>query len=330
MVMISIIVPVYNVRSYLLDCVESLLSQKYKDYEILLIDDGSDDGSGKICDEYILKNKSITVIHQKNGGLSAARNTGIKIAQGKYLTFIDSDDYVSENYLKVLIDGITNSKSDISSCGFQRFEDNEKVQDEFGTKEKGNLYITDGKKACLDLYTYHSKIPMTAWAKLIKRELFNGIEFPPGKLHEDVVVTPRLLYSASKVAFIDSALYYYRQRTGSIMNQDFSIRRFDSVEGTEANIKWLLERGASKEIIKAATRCKEKELNINVLTAYKMNKSSQIPRKYKRSEVRAILRLKRLVSDEVFEWYMNQFHPEIAHVYSYILRLKKIGIRKQR
>lgn len=222
MVQLSVIVPVYNVDIYLKRCVDSILEQTFEEFEVILVDDGSLDNSSEICNKYSESDKRVKVIHKKNGGLSSARNAGLNIAKGKYIAFIDSDDYVSKDMFKTMINLALSNNYDIVSCGFRRFYEsrcNESVC-------KGAIYKYSNIEA-LDNYlleydNVNRKIDTVVWNKIYKRELFNDITFPEGKIYEDGYVTYKLLYKASNIAHIDDELYYYFQRQDSISNLGFS------------------------------------------------------------------------------------------------------------
>lgn len=227
--LISIIIPVYNVEGYVDYCIKSVINQTYKDLEIILIDDGSKDNSGKICDEWNLKDQRIIVIHKKNGGLSDARNTGIEIATGKYITFIDSDDYILPNYIQYLYNLITLYNADISVCQFLNVDEHNIVKKEMNDVAE---YVVKGNEACMREYLTGTTIDTVAWRKLYKTELFNsGIRYPVGKYHEDVWTTYRIIAECDIIAIGDQALYAYRNRSGSIINSEFSPKHLDSIYG---------------------------------------------------------------------------------------------------
>ena len=207
--LISVVVPVYNVIDYLDECINSILSQSYQKIEVILIDDGSTDGCSRKCDEY--KNNKIRVIHQKNAGLSAARNKGLSVAKGKYICFIDSDDYILPNYLEKLYGAIVNNNSDISVCGF-----NDTIP------EADSM---DGEKATINLLIKQENIDILAWNKLYKRSLFvdNDITYPEKKIHEDNLTTYKLYSHSRRVSYINESLYYYRTRNSSITKQSKEI-----------------------------------------------------------------------------------------------------------
>ena len=214
MPVISIIVPVYRVEAYLKACVDSLLDQTFSDIEILLVDDGSPDHCGVICDEYAGKDARVRVIHQKNGGLSRARNAGIERAQGEYLCFVDSDDYVAPEYCESLYALLRDSDCDLSVCGVCRFED-------------GTTPVCDseeGQSVRVDRVDFlrmqlEKKSEFGVWNKLYRRELFDKIRFSEGRIHEDVIWSGDLARNLrGDVVCTPKVLYYYRQRAGSIVH----------------------------------------------------------------------------------------------------------------
>ena len=215
---ISVIVPIYNVDKYLNRCIDSIINQIFTDIEIILINDGSFDKSPQICDDYARKDSRIKVIHKENGGLSDARNTGIKIARGRYLSFVDSDDYLDPSYLAVLFYAAQRNDCDISYCNYAIYK-----QDR-GTHKTINVRkplpgLTTGKKICkLTIKDFRSR--SYVWNKLYRRELFfneDNIRFPI-MYFEDLATTPRLMYHANKVIVVDKCLYYYTKRKGSIVS----------------------------------------------------------------------------------------------------------------
>ena len=218
---ISVIVPVYKVEQYLHQCIDSILAQTFTDFELILIDDGSPDNCGAICDEYAKQDARITVIHQENGGLSAARNAGIDIAKGEYLTFIDSDDWVHPMYLELLVRAVTDNSVDISVC--------------MCTRSLGEIKSADKEYSCkiLDGLSFLKDdhiIGIIACAKLYKTKLFDDIRFPIGKLHEDEATTYKLLFKAGNVVLIQSKLYFYTLNENSITNSSYSVKRLDGLE----------------------------------------------------------------------------------------------------
>lgn len=227
--LISIIIPVYNVEKYIKDCVNSILKQTYTNLEIILIDDGSTDTSGQICDDYACKDSRINVIHKANGGLSEARNVGIDIAKGEYITFIDSDDYVFPSFIEYLHDLISRNNADISVCQPINVDEYNKALSKGGEQIDK---VVKGNYDCMEEYLSGNAIDTVAWRKLYKSDLFkSGVRYPIGKYHEDVWTTYKLIAQCNTISIGSKALYAYRQRTGSIVNSSFLPKHLDSVFG---------------------------------------------------------------------------------------------------
>lgn len=213
---ISIIVPVYNVGHYIEKCVSSVLQQSFTEYELLLVDDGSTDGSGELC-EMLAKNEArVRCFHKQNGGLSDARNFGIARATSEFITFVDSDDWLEQDYLKYLYKNALDDNVDISTCVFQYI-------DEKGARPwksiSSNPVLMSGREALLSLL-YDEKVNVSAVGKLYRSFLFKGIQYPVGKRYEDVGTTYKLLARARSVSVGGAPLYNYRMRAGSITHTD--------------------------------------------------------------------------------------------------------------
>lgn len=237
--LISIVIPVYNVERYLKKCINSIVNQSYKNIEIILVDDGSTDNSSEICDEYIKKDDRIKVIHKENGGLSDARNKGIDMAKGKYITFVDSDDYVENLYIEKLYEAICKQNAVVAICAIYKINENEQIISKIGYQE--NL-VKSGKETLKDLYQGHSLENIVAWNKMYDITLFGELRYPFGKLHEDEFTTYKILYTADKVAIIADPLYYYRQSESSIMGRKFNIKRLDVLDAFEERSEFFKER----------------------------------------------------------------------------------------
>lgn len=214
--LISIIIPVYNVEKYLETCVYSVIYQTYENLEIILVDDGSSDNSGKLCDRFLKLDKRIKVIHKANGGLSDARNAGIEVAHGEYLGFVDSDDWISTEMYYKLYNNVIENNADISVCERIIVDENGGLDDKGTSGAKAVLNNSDA----LDVLYENKKYYSHAWNKLFKRELFDEIRFPKDKFFEDVFIMHELFGKAEKVVFEDKGLYFYRQRNGSIVNSE--------------------------------------------------------------------------------------------------------------
>jgi glycosyltransferase involved in cell wall biosynthesis len=229
--LISIIIPVYNVEHFLRKCLDSVESQTYKNTEIILVDDGSTDHSGKIVDEYAVSNPKIRVLHQANGGLSNARNNGIKAATGKYLTFIDSDDYVAKDYVSYLFDLLRkdNFKSKLAICSIMNVFEKTGKQLNNGN---GQEIVLSGKE-CLKKMCYQDLVDTCAYAKLGARELYEQVKFPEGYLFEDIATTYQLFALCDTVACGFTAKYYYVIRQGSIVRSSFNKKKLELLPMTD-------------------------------------------------------------------------------------------------
>lgn len=212
--MVSVIVPVYNVEQYIYKCVRSIQKQTWSNIEILLIDDGSTDLSGVLCDRYARRDQRIRVIHKENGGLSDARNHGLDLAKGEYFVFVDSDDWVDEDMVEILLKTAVRENADVVECSYRNvFKD--RVEEE--TACSGELVTGDGIYAmfCQLRWRYFKSV---AWNKLYHRKLFaDGKRYPKGRYHEDEFLTHQIFYEAGKLVYIDVSKYnYVREREGSI------------------------------------------------------------------------------------------------------------------
>lgn len=239
--LITIVVPVYNVESYLDKCVESIVKQTYKNLEIILVDDGSTDNSGKMCDEWAEKDSRIKVIHKENGGLSDARNKGIDIATGKWIGFIDSDDYIDVTMFEKLYKACIENNCKISSCGFLR-EFDDKSRNERWTTKDDMLLDRDGMME----YLYRGAVTCVAWNKLYDITLFDNIRYPYKKIHEDQYTTYKVFCQTDKLYYISECLYYYYQRENSITGVSFSIKNLDILEALEQAMDYHKEHGYMK------------------------------------------------------------------------------------
>ncbi|MBR2528248.1 MAG: glycosyltransferase family 2 protein [Blautia sp.] len=229
--MISIIVPVYNVEKYLSRCITSILAQTYEDFELILVDDGSTDSSGRICDEYEEKDSRIRVFHKENGGLSDARNFGLARMNGDYFCFVDSDDYVGINYLKVMMDMLAHHDADISIIKMTPVYDDEPVEE----KSSDKYHVMDGKTAFYELVRT-GLIGWNAWGKLMQKKLANDKMFPKGYYYEDLFTMPYLLEKSRLIVYSETVEYFYRQRQDSIMH----VVTMDRMEMWEEGMKILL------------------------------------------------------------------------------------------
>ncbi|MDD3139687.1 MAG: glycosyltransferase family 2 protein [Lachnospiraceae bacterium] len=237
--MISVIVPVYNVEKYLEKCVKSIIAQSYQNIEIILIDDGSTDTSGCICEKLALEDSRIMVVHQKNEGLSAARNKGLLLASGEYISFVDSDDAVSKYFLEHLLMAIQGSDAAVSMCDFQETigEEGKEYSTVEAENPKKNVNYTQCElfEIISDVcHSENSKI-VVAWNKLYRREIFQTLRYPQGKIHEDEFVIHQVIAQIDKLVYVPEKLYFYTRRQGSITagKKNYDAKHLNVIEAYE-------------------------------------------------------------------------------------------------
>lgn len=229
MAKVSVIVPVYNVEKYLDRCVESIIKQTYENLEIILVNDGSTDSSGNMCDNYALNDKRIKVIHKKNGGLSSARNAGIDSASGDYYCFVDSDDWIANNMIETLLNLCDKYEAEISACTFQKMLDS---STQIESENSPEIKTYTSKEALANMF-YSGSIGWSAAYKLYRSDLFKNIRYPVGRLMEDMGTTYKLYDICNKVVFINLPMYFYYIRSGSITTTLSSKRAKDAIHFTE-------------------------------------------------------------------------------------------------
>jgi len=231
--MISVIVPVFKVENYLDKCVRSILSQSYTDFELILVDDGSPDKCGQMCDAYAQEDKRIRVIHKPNGGLSDARNAGIREAKGDFFCFVDSDDSIDQDMLATLYKLEEETGADLVCCNFLQLDEEGKQVKETPSVKPG-VYTQDEywrMRFKSNVKIYYD----VAWNKLYNRRLFESVKYPVGKIHEDVQVIYDIVSQCRSIAVTDKVGYYYLIRNNSIMRSSRSIR---NLAEPEAFIHW--------------------------------------------------------------------------------------------
>ena len=240
--MVSVIVPVYNVEIYLNKCIESIINQTYKNIEIILVDDGSTDHSGVICDKYAKRDSRIRVLHKENGGLSDARNKGIDISNGEYLSFIDSDDWIELDMIEKMYNNAIDNSADISICRFEFVHSRQAIINNFSDK----ITVYEGKDSILAMYKY-LVFASHACNKLYKKELFKELRYPVGKLYEDQFITYKLIWNSKKIVCTESKYYYYYMRNDSIVNKKFDERDLHVLYATEEAAEYFKDR--FKEVV---------------------------------------------------------------------------------
>ena len=232
--LVSVIVPVYNVEKYLKKCVDSILNSDYKNIEIILVDDGSKDQSGTICDDYKESYNNIKVIHKKNGGLSSARNAGIEVSEGEYILFIDSDDYITEKFVGHLVDTMNKYDVDVVQGSYEKID--EKERSLYIPKIENKSYHS--KEDILEAFFIKKNILVVACGKLYKKDLCKNISFKEGRNHEDNIFIIDLFEKINSYACVDMSGYKYLQRSDSIVNSNFNEKKLDAIFATE----YIVER----------------------------------------------------------------------------------------
>lgn len=275
--LISIIIPVYKVEKYLEKCIQSVINQTYENLQIILVDDGSPDNCGKICDEYAKKDHRIEVIHKSNGGLSDARNKGLEMAKGEYIGFVDSDDYIEADMYEVLYNLLKQYNADVSICNFYTVS-----QGKISIKNADNGINEYNRIEILKEILLDKNIQSYAWNKLYKKELFDEIKYPIGKKYEDIGTTFYLLEKCNKVVVTGKSEYYYINRQDSIVNNvtestitdyiEVIMQRYDYIE---ENIKEL--SSYNKDYLKRILETAEKDIkSLNEVGDYTKKKYEEL------------------------------------------------------
>lgn len=316
--LISIIIPIYNVELYLRKCIESVINQSYSNLEIILVNDGSPDRCGEICNEYAERDSRIKVIHKENGGLSDARNSGINIAKGKYIGFVDSDDYIHKDMYKVLYELIKNTDSKIAICDrYLAFEDGSIKYE--NSRIKNSEIVMDSEEALLKLNSY-SSFDMAAWNKLYDRELFNDIKFPVGLLCEDYYVIYRLFHLAKKIVYKSEPLYYYLQRQGSISGNikayeayiDASKKQLEFIEKNYPNIKSIAHSAVAFAYIGSYNFYIYKNIKFERENEYRSEVRKKIPQILKCKEIS----VNKKIQSIIFTYNMKLYNLIMKKIYN--------------
>lgn len=224
---ISVIVPVYRVEKYLPACIDSILNQTFTDFELILVDDGSPDRCPEICDETAKRDARVRVIHQANAGLSAARNAGIEVAHGAWLSFVDSDDYIAPQFYEKLYQTAQRTDADCVMCSVQNVDESGKPIDSALMRVADE--VKTGREVLRKIGRDDVTPYLTAWNKLYRRKLFNTLRYPAGRQNEDVFVFAELFCQVQRAVCVAEPLYFYRKRIGSIMNSVVTLRNLDEM-----------------------------------------------------------------------------------------------------
>lgn len=309
---VSVIVPVYKVEKYIKRCVNSILSQTFKDFELILVDDGSPDNCGAICDEYALKDNRIHVIHQNNRGLSAARNAGIDWAfmnsDTQWLTFIDSDDWVHEQYLEALYSAAIQNNTAISACAFEE-TDGDLIYVN-SNQLKGQIWDPD------HFYSRYNVYATIACAKLYKKECFYDIRYPEGKIHEDEFVTYKILFPCKEITFIEAPLYAYFVNSNGITKSVWTPNKLLSIQAAEEQLNYFRVNGfkaAWKRRIESYVCVIAKQ--IKDLNDCSIDLQKQYKGKLKKKLKKALFKYRKQISFNENQWIFEQAYPCLMSVY---------------
>ena len=245
--LLSIIVPVYKVENYLPKCIDSILAQTFTDFELILVEDGSPDNCPALCDAAAEKDARVRVIHQKNGGLSAARNAGLDAARGAWVGFVDSDDYIAPEMYEVLYQAVQSTGADLALCDYAEV-------DEAGAPcQSMHVSLSEGELTGQELLKRASGLMVQlAWNKLYRRAIFTQLRYPEGKLNEDLFLIPEVCLQIQKAVVVPKVLYYYVQRSGSIMGKNKTLRHYDAAEAAQRYWECLVENAAYDALANAA------------------------------------------------------------------------------
>lgn len=312
MAKISVIVPVYKVEKYIKRCVESILAQTFTDFELILVDDGSPDNCGQICEQYAAKDGRTRVLHRKNGGLSAARNTGIdwvfKYSDSEWLTFIDSDDWIHTQYLEALYLAAVEDSTAISVCSFE--ETNGHFIDVKQSELKSKVWTPD------EFYHQHNVLATIACAKFYKKECFADIRYPEGKIHEDEFVTYKILFQHKKISFVDAPLYAYYVNRDSITKSSWNPNRLLSIEAAEEQLEYFKtngynqawERRVESYVCVIANQIERLKLCDDAIRKQYLNGLRKKLRK-------ALSKYRHQISFRNNQWIYEQAYPKIMKIY---------------
>lgn len=259
--MISIVVPVYNVLPYLSDCINSIVTQRDDGLEIILVDDGSTDGSERLCDQYAKEYEMVRVIHKKNTGLSATRNLGIEVAKGEYIIFVDSDDMLAPGFVSKALELAELYHADLIAFSYRRCKADAKWTVEYQYVGMPIINVWSERVQKMQKFLIGSEIGTMACAKMYRRELFETVRYPVGKYHEDVFTTYKLVDKSCRIVTTSQVGYFYRKSPNSITTNAFSEKRLECIEGKREQLAFIQENypGLQKEgevgVIYACNQC---------------------------------------------------------------------------
>lgn len=272
---ISVIVPVYNAEKYLRRALDSICNQTYKNLEIILVDDGSTDGSGSICDEYKEKDERIVLVHQKNSGVSVTRNKALSLCTGEIIAFVDADDYIVPCFFEKMLQLKKEYNAEMAICNFKRFSSDE-IPDV--DENKGDIQVWNREEALKNVYGSKGYLVSgTLWNKLYDAKLFEDLYFPEGLKNEDEFLLPKLIDRATNVVFTSDIMYYYYENKNSITTENSYLLSEDIYKVFDDRMQYFREKGAGYNYFIKLT---EKEYLDRIISRYKKTESKKLRHRY--------------------------------------------------
>jgi glycosyltransferase involved in cell wall biosynthesis len=289
---VSVLVPVHNQARFLPEAVRSILAQDLEGIEVIVVDDGSDDGSAELCDAFAREDDRVRVIHQEHRGVASARNAALDAARGEWVAFMDSDDIVGPSHLRTLLDAATAQGTDIAIGSVVRFETD--ALPSVATSAEG-IRIASGREVCSAIYEEQGFVFDALWAKIYRRELFEGIRFPEGKTREDAFVAHELLYPQARIALCPNCPYGYRKNPDGIMAKPLGAQTFDAMDALEARIAYY-ERAGDTELAEKTRSYQQLWRAIFVAQLLVANAGDAIPKRW------------RMETGDVLSWLSANLH----------------------
>lgn len=258
--LITVIMPIYKVENYIDRAIQSVLAQTYQNLEIILVDDGSPDRCGEICDAYAQEDARIRVIHKENGGLSDARNAGLDVMRGEYVAFVDSDDYIAPFFIEQLYEAAVSTESDVAICQYAVVSKNDmsECDEKLHEANKEQYQVYDRRQSLMNLYDFNHEDAtyfIVAWNKLYAAYLWEGVRYPKGKIHEDEGCTYLILEKIQKSVYVKCPMYGYFSAPDSITRADFNMKRLDWFDALDTRINHFRDKG-DEQMAAAAIRAR--------------------------------------------------------------------------
>lgn len=254
---ISVLIAAYNIERFITKCIYSVINQKYKEIEAIIVSDGSSDTTDLYCDLLAKADSRLFIVHKRNEGVSSSRNIGLLLSSSKYISFVDGDDYIDDNLIGILYDAIYNYQADISICSANVVNNDNKITEAFIAKDQ----IVSGVNV-IETYDYKNAIYMVPWAKLYKRELFDDVKYPINIIHEDEFVFHKIYSLANRIVCVNRKMYFYVKHNNSIMSNENEKGYIDAVDALLERLEWEVENINNQVCLFDTVRMISKMLNI--------------------------------------------------------------------